>query len=190
MGKNLENKEFFWEKVIDKEFEIKEYIKNAVKLEFKDVNLNDSEFIKPWESEKLTIFLKLNISNNGIIMKIGIGIKFDKESSSLPNKEPNLEIGSVTNNREEQFFCSNNILSLFNESKITPSEIIIDLLNLGIAVYTTDQLVSRNKYGYYHWNRYFELCLPVFDLAKWQAIGENLSETLSFLSGDRWIIYF
>lgn len=123
-------------------------------------------------------------------MKIGIGIKFGKESSSLPNKEPNLEIGSVTNNREEQFFCSNNILSLFNESKITPSEIIIDLLNLGIAVYTTDQLVSRNKYGYYHWNRYFELCLPVLDLAKWQAIGENLSETLSFLSGDRWIITF
>ena len=53
MGKNLENKEFSEKEVIDKEFEIKEYIKNAVKLEFKDVNLNDLNLSNPENSEKI-----------------------------------------------------------------------------------------------------------------------------------------
>lgn len=53
MGKNLENKEFSEKEVIDKEFEIKEYIKDAVKLEFKDVNLNDLNLSNPENSEKM-----------------------------------------------------------------------------------------------------------------------------------------
>ena len=53
MGKNLENKEFSEKEVIDKEFEIKEYIKDAVKLEFKDVDLNDLNLSNPKNSEKM-----------------------------------------------------------------------------------------------------------------------------------------
>lgn len=124
-------------------------------------------------------------------MKININIKFSGEDSlgiTESNNILNLEIGSITNSQKEQYHCSNNIFSLFQDAKLIPSEMIIDILNLSLAVYSVDQLISRNKYGYYNWNRYFELCLPVFELDKWKSIVTDLSETLSFLSGDKWNI--
>lgn len=53
IGKNLENKEFTEKEVIDKEFEMKEYIKDAVKLEFKDINLNDLDLSSSTNKEKI-----------------------------------------------------------------------------------------------------------------------------------------
>lgn len=101
----------------------------------------------------------------------------------------NISIGSVTN-QSDKTHCKNDIINLFEQYKLTPSETTIDLLNLGVAVYTVDQLVSREKYGYYHWNRNFELQVPVYEVELWEDIKGKLSETLSFLSGDHWELVF
>lgn len=83
---------------------------------------------------------------------------------------------------------SSNIKDLFGKKGLLPSENAIDLLNLGLAVYSLDQLVSRNKYGHYQWTRDFTVHLPVFDSKRWKEINPLIEETLAFLSGDKWTI--
>lgn len=126
-------------------------------------------------------------------MKININIKFGSNDSFKVEGngvDKTIEVTSVTTPHTEQLHCANNIFNILKQSELIPSETILDLLNLSLAVYTADQLVSRNVYGYYHWNRYFEIYIPVTDLKGWQSVKDDLTETLSFLSGDKWKINF
>lgn len=54
MGKTLENKDFSEREVIDKEFEMKIYLKEAVKLEFRDIDLNNLDLSDSENAEKIS----------------------------------------------------------------------------------------------------------------------------------------
>ncbi len=74
--------------------------------------------------------------------------------------------------------------------KLCPNSLVTDFTNIAIAVYSIDQLVDRENNGHYGWSRYFELHIPVYNLEKWKLVKTDLEQTLSFLSGDKWIINF
>ncbi|KAA9340118.1 Qat anti-phage system QueC-like protein QatC [Adhaeribacter soli] len=98
----------------------------------------------------------------------------------IPALEPDTEVKTI----------SHDIIKKFTKNKLLLTNVRREVINLGLAVYTSDQLVARNRHGYDAWSRSFKLYLPVQDLSKWEAIKENLAEMLSFLSGDHWELYF
>lgn len=74
--------------------------------------------------------------------------------------------------------------------KLCPNNLVADFSNIAIAVYAIDQTCNRAKFGYYGWSRYINLHIPVYNLQKWNGVKEELENTLSFLSGDKWVLNF
>lgn len=64
------------------------------------------------------------------------------------------------------------------------------LLYLSAIVYAIDRGVERHRYSIDGWSREFdvEICLPEFE--QFQPIKEQISEMLSFLTGDYWTCHF
>jgi 7-cyano-7-deazaguanine synthase in queuosine biosynthesis len=60
----------------------------------------------------------------------------------------------------------------------------LDLLKVAAAVYCADRLTTRPG----TWTRSIELNVPVREPELWGAVGDELVEAVSFLSGDRWQI--
>ena len=85
---------------------------------------------------------------------------------------------------------SHNINRILSQYKLSPSEEISDFMNLGLAVYCSDQLISRAQYGFFNWSRHFKLHLPVMNKELWDNNKELVEQLLSFLSGDKWEIFF
>jgi len=83
-----------------------------------------------------------------------------------------------------------NIFRELRSAKIEPTDAVLDLLHLSLAIYTTDQVVSRKNYGFQEWSRHFKIYMPVASLGKWESAKEDLQKLLSFLSGDKWEIHF
>lgn len=73
--------------------------------------------------------------------------------------------------------------------EIIPSSNIYDLLCIALGIYTADQIISRNG-GYQGWSRHFKVYLPVTSINEWVAFKEDFENILSFLSGDKWEVYF
>jgi 7-cyano-7-deazaguanine synthase in queuosine biosynthesis len=65
---------------------------------------------------------------------------------------------------------------------LTPPAEAIDLFRLAGAIFCVDKLAIRPG----TWTRSLELGAPVRDLDRWTGIAEQLNDTLSFLSGDKW----
>jgi 7-cyano-7-deazaguanine synthase in queuosine biosynthesis len=65
-----------------------------------------------------------------------------------------------------------------------------DFLRLAVAVYTSDQVISREIEGYQGWSRHIRLHFPVANALLWEGVRGNLEKMLSFLSGDRWEFIF
>ena len=74
--------------------------------------------------------------------------------------------------------------------KLCPDNLIGDFSNIALAVYAIDQTCNRVKFGYYGWSRYINLYIPVYNCEKWSSVKEELENTLSFLSGDKWVLNF
>ncbi len=127
-------------------------------------------------------------------MIFNIIVKENREDDFTIKKSSNNQVLSVTSytdyNAGDEKFVNHSILSHLLSKKMNPSENAIDFINLGLAVYTFDQLVKRGDYGYYNWNRYFKLFLPVLDVEKWEEAKGEIQSFLTFLSGDKWEIYF
>lgn len=85
---------------------------------------------------------------------------------------------------------SHNINRILSQYKLSPSEEISDFMNLGLAVYCSDQLISRAQYGFFNWSRHIKLYLPVMSKELWGNNKELVEQLLSFLSGDKWEIFF
>ena len=85
---------------------------------------------------------------------------------------------------------SENIHWILNQKKLFPSNEAAELLNVAISVYTADQLVARDAYGFDNWSRYFKLYIPVVNTKKWQPVKELFQDALNFLTGDHWEIFF
>ena len=78
------------------------------------------------------------------------------------------------------------VLEILKSNKLELPEDISDLLNIGICVYSVDQIVSREIDGFQKWSRHFILHLPIHSLDKWLSIKQEFENLLSFLSGDKW----
>lgn len=85
---------------------------------------------------------------------------------------------------------SHNINRILSQYKLSPSERISDFMNLSLAVYGSDQIISRKRYGFYNWSRHIKLYIPVIDEELWENNKENIEQLLSFLSGDKWEVIF
>jgi hypothetical protein len=79
-----------------------------------------------------------------------------------------------------------NVDSVFeNLSIVSPSGVPLDLLWLGVAVYTADVRVRRD-FGDDKWQRHFRVHLPVSDVSVWKKARSTLVQLLQFLTGDTW----
>lgn len=83
-----------------------------------------------------------------------------------------------------------NIFTLLNNHAFTLEAQTWDLMRLALAVYASDQYVSRAKHGYQGWSRYLRCYIPVADPARWNEVKATLETLLSFLSGDFWTFEF
>lgn len=87
-------------------------------------------------------------------------------------------------------FVSSYVWDLLNKNKIVPSAAAADLMDLAIAIYTSDQIISREINGFQGWSRHIRIQFPVSDLTVWNGIKSELEQMLSFLSGDKWELVF
>lgn len=115
-----------------------------------------------------------------IICQIGDGDNF---APPLQDDEPRLVIG--IDKPSSPLLVRNHIISEINSHGLTLSETAIDLVYLALAVFTADVRVKR-AYAEDSWTREFVLHLPVYSLTTWKSALPVLSQTLSFLTGDRW----
>jgi hypothetical protein len=76
------------------------------------------------------------------------------------------------------------------ELGIEPSETAFDLLVLAVAVYGADTRICRHSESQDAWTREIDIYLPVRDVALWEKTRALLSETLEFLTGDKWRFFF
>ncbi|QSZ50093.1 hypothetical protein [Arthrobacter sp. D5-1] len=66
----------------------------------------------------------------------------------------------------------------------------VDLVRIALAVFGADRSVRR-KGGGSNWNaRDFDITVEVNDPSTWTAHAQKLSQTVGFLSGDRWSFQF
>ncbi len=95
-----------------------------------------------------------------------------------------------TANRGLDALVTTNVFDELSRRQIVPNHAMNDLLHLAIGLYTVDQLISRKEFGFQGWSRYFKVFVPVKDLALWEEVRERFEDTLSFLSGDKWVLKF
>jgi 7-cyano-7-deazaguanine synthase in queuosine biosynthesis len=70
-----------------------------------------------------------------------------------------------------------------------PPDAALDLLLLSSSVYVADKKVLRSEQPDC-WTRQFEIHVPVHHPRRWQAIGQLVEQTLSYLTGDLWSVRF
>lgn len=63
--------------------------------------------------------------------------------------------------------------------------IAVDLLILASAVYALDKTIVRDS-AEDGWTREIALSMPVSDPVRWSAAAAELTEAITFLTGDRW----
>jgi hypothetical protein len=116
----------------------------------------------------------------------------NKDTFSIRKDEnnKNIFIPSFFDKKQKNSIVSNDILNLLEKSGLRPSDAVVDFANLSLAVYVTDQIINRGKYGYFGWSRYFKVYIPVVDEKKWTLLKNAIEQALSFLSGDKWEINF
>ena len=73
---------------------------------------------------------------------------------------------------------------------IRPSEAAIDLAILAACVTAADTRISRTTDSQDSWTREIDLHVPVRDVALWTRVAAVIEETLNFLTGDRWRLFF
>ncbi|GFZ79802.1 hypothetical protein GCM10011531_07170 [Aquaticitalea lipolytica] len=121
-----------------------------------------------------------------IIIKHDTKDSFDVEISSAEEK---LSINTY-DIKDQNSILSTNVFKEFDKLNLTPSLMAKDLMHLALSVYTIDQIVSRDRYGFQGWSRHFKINYPVYSLNEWDAVKIKLEKLLSFLSGDKWEIEF
>ena len=85
---------------------------------------------------------------------------------------------------------SSSVSTLLQQNNINPTATAADLMDLAIAIYTSDQVLSRALNGFQGWSRHIHLHFPVTNTDLWEGVQPDLEQMLSFLSGDKWEILF
>jgi hypothetical protein len=73
---------------------------------------------------------------------------------------------------------------------IWPSETAFDLLLVAATVYCADTRINRRSESQDSWTREIDIYLPVLDPNQWSSFSTHLSQTLEFLTGDKWRFFF
>lgn len=73
------------------------------------------------------------------------------------------------------------------ETPIPP--VLLDLCLISMVVYSSDIKIPRDISSD-RWTRNITIHMPVHDVARWQTVSNQLSNALSFLSGDFWRFEF
>lgn len=95
-----------------------------------------------------------------------------------------------TNSELDSNIIGENIYRLIKNKSLDLPSLAEDLLNIGLAVYATDQIISRDNYGYFNWSRSLIVHIPVINIDIWNVNKSALEELVSFLSGDEWKFEF
>lgn len=90
----------------------------------------------------------------------------------------------------DRTLLSTNVFDEFASMSIIPANNAFDLLIIALGIYTVDQVISRKQYGYQGWSRHFKIYIPVNSKETWDKVKDDIENMLSFLSGDKWEIYF
>lgn len=88
-----------------------------------------------------------------------------------------------------EYSIQENIADIVKRFHLSQSEIVRDLLNIAIAIYSADKMIKREE-AYDGWTRYITLYIPVSNKNLWEHQKELLLEAVRFLSGDYWEIEF
>jgi 7-cyano-7-deazaguanine synthase in queuosine biosynthesis len=83
-----------------------------------------------------------------------------------------------------------NAKSIILQNKLEQSPNAADLLDFAISIYSIDQVISRKAFGFQGWSRHIKVHFPVSDANLWSSIATDIEQMLSFLSGDKWQLYF
>lgn len=81
-------------------------------------------------------------------------------------------------------------LDQLRELGLRPSETAADLALLAAAITAADTRISRAQDAQDSWTREIAIHLPVQDVSLWQGLSGLLTQTLNFLTGDRWSVHF
>jgi hypothetical protein len=65
----------------------------------------------------------------------------------------------------------------------------LEFLYFTLIVYAIDKIISREESDD-NWTRLFNVTIPVRNPDDWNAVSELLSDSISFLTGDRWAFRF
>ena len=66
----------------------------------------------------------------------------------------------------------------------------IEFVRIAGAVFAVDRSAPRRSGGS-NWNqREIDLLVPVFNVARWEAVASDLGQLFGFLTGDRWTLRF
>jgi 7-cyano-7-deazaguanine synthase in queuosine biosynthesis len=130
-------------------------------------------------------------------MKIIVVLKENnRDTFTVENQVCHYLDSILTNPREsklEQGIVNHKIydfLTKKNHYKLCPDSLTTDFANIALAAYSIDQIANRRKLGHYGWSRYIELNIPTYNLEKWLKVKDDFENTLSFLSGDKWVLSF
>lgn len=130
-------------------------------------------------------------------MKVNVILKENNRDLFSLSKENTFYLDSIFSDphtsKLKNSIVEHNIYTFLTKKKgfkLCPDNMIGDFSNIALAVYAIDQTCNRTKFGYYGWSRYINLFIPVYNLKKWNKIKVELENTLSFLSGDKWVLNF
>ncbi|MEM6516842.1 MAG: Qat anti-phage system QueC-like protein QatC [Bacteroidota bacterium] len=130
-------------------------------------------------------------------MKISVVLKEDKNDNYGDKEKENFFLNSIivapNDSKLKNPIVRHNIYNFLTSKenyKLCPDSLSTDFANIALAVYSIDQIAGRSDLGYYGWSRYFELNIPVYNYKSWVAVREEFEKTLSFLSGDKWLLKF
>ncbi|MBC8053798.1 MAG: hypothetical protein H7Y13_12105 [Sphingobacteriaceae bacterium] len=67
---------------------------------------------------------------------------------------------------------------------------VVDFFMLSATIYGIDRFIERRRNSIDGWSRELKISFPVNDPAKWKTISPEVSNMLSFLTGDYWEVDF
>lgn len=128
-------------------------------------------------------------------MKINVILKENIRDDFTITEENTYYLDSVFTNPElskiQEKIVRHNIFDYIEKHKINPKNTLAgDFANIALAVYSIDQITNREQHGLHSWSRYFNLYIPVYNTRQWNLVKKDFEDTLSFLSGDKWILNF
>ena len=119
-------------------------------------------------------------------MKVTVILKENKTDKYTIDGENSFYLDSIITNPKDSKLIKPivrhnifNFLSSKENFKLCPNSLTIDFANISMAAYSIDQAANREKFGHYGWSR---------NIKKWSSMKEQFERTLSFLSGDIWIL--